>query len=988
MKQLLLILIFFSSVLFAGVGKVVSVKGDVSIERGTQSIKAEIGTILELKDRIITQDLSKAFIMMNDKTSITIGKKSNMAISEFVYDEKVAANNKASFNFGKGVFRTLTGGIGKLNKNKFKIKTKSASIGIRGTVFDVAVTDDKTKVGVIDGGIYYVDAKTAKTFEVAKNERLVYDDQTGEVTVEPGKLDESKDIENDDRELKEEKEKAEAKKKAEEEKAKKEKEEKERLAKEKKEKEEKEKLEREKKEKEEKERLEREKKEKAEKEKLEKEQKEKELQEKQNKDEEQEPAQNQENGEGEQGVAGENQDGTDEQNPPLATGENDEQGTPGAPEGTNPDGTNPDGIDGAGDLGDTTGDGFGLGEGDTLGFETEDGLETGAFNAEGTQAEVGFNNDGLEGVGTDNLGDTLEAVEGAGDAVEESSETANDLAEETNANAPEFTFDDAFTLDEDGSFSLELTATDEDGDTLEFAIVSESEHGTVTLNEETGTLEYVPNENFTGTDSVEVQVYDGKNIVKKTITFTVENTNDAPELTLPTETTLSEDGSLDVQLDASDLDGDTLIYSASEAQNGEITINEETGEITYTPNANFNGKEEITVSVTDGEEIVEQTLTFTVESVNDAPSLTIPTDTTLSEDGSLDLQLVANDVDNDTLTYELTSEAQNGQVSIDEDTGIVTFVPNPDFHGTEEVVVTVTDGVVTTEQTFSFTVESVNDIPIITEVTTQTILENDNSIFNLQGIDIDGDDVTYSVTNTIENGDVTIDETTGDITFTPNDNFFGTQLIEISITDGIETITTTVEIVVEEVVFKDELVADIPTTTLDEGIEAITYKIMNSDYSNSYMEFGRVGYDDGTGGPIIPTADEFYVTGDITPTEVIEQYIIDQNTIDYTGGISSSVANAGENMGTISLSVDFGNQNFTGSIFINNDAWDATINSGTVTKYGLDTSDITGTSNHGDITNGTLDGKFYGPYGDSVGGKFELNTNSSSVKGAYGASGI
>lgn len=70
---------------------------------------------------------------MNDKTIITIGQKSHLNIIDYLYDEKKPKESKAEFQFLKGSFKSITGAIGKINKERFKLKTKSSTIGIRGT---------------------------------------------------------------------------------------------------------------------------------------------------------------------------------------------------------------------------------------------------------------------------------------------------------------------------------------------------------------------------------------------------------------------------------------------------------------------------------------------------------------------------------------------------------------------------------------------------------------------------------------------------------------------------------------------------------------------------------------------------------------------------------------------------------------------------------------------------------------------------------------
>ncbi|WP_305863292.1 FecR family protein, partial [Aliarcobacter butzleri] len=67
-------------------------------------------------------------------TIVTIGKESSLNIEEYIFNTSTK-EAKTELNVLKGAFHTITGEIGKVNPDKFKLKTKSASIGIRGTEF-------------------------------------------------------------------------------------------------------------------------------------------------------------------------------------------------------------------------------------------------------------------------------------------------------------------------------------------------------------------------------------------------------------------------------------------------------------------------------------------------------------------------------------------------------------------------------------------------------------------------------------------------------------------------------------------------------------------------------------------------------------------------------------------------------------------------------------------------------------------------------------
>jgi len=133
MKKTLLLLFILTNFLFASIGQITALVGDVKISRDSNTILAKLGEKLEKDDVINSSKGSKAQITMNDNTIITIGQNSTLNIFDYVYDASKPEDSKASFGFMKGSFKSITGVIGKINKEKFKLRTKSATIGIRGT---------------------------------------------------------------------------------------------------------------------------------------------------------------------------------------------------------------------------------------------------------------------------------------------------------------------------------------------------------------------------------------------------------------------------------------------------------------------------------------------------------------------------------------------------------------------------------------------------------------------------------------------------------------------------------------------------------------------------------------------------------------------------------------------------------------------------------------------------------------------------------------
>ena len=84
------------------------------------------------------------------------------------------------------------------------------------------------------------------------------------------------------------------------------------------------------------------------------------------------------------------------------------------------------------------------------------------------------------------------------------------------------------TILEDANFSLELNATDVDGDALSSSVSSAAGNGTAGVDANTGELTYHLNADFFGSDSFTVTVSDGALSDSVTVNLTVSPVNDAP----------------------------------------------------------------------------------------------------------------------------------------------------------------------------------------------------------------------------------------------------------------------------------------------------------------------------------------------------------------------------------------------------------------------------------------------------------------------------
>ena len=187
--------------------------------------------------------------------------------------------------------------------------------------------------------------------------------------------------------------------------------------------------------------------------------------------------------------------------------------------------------------------------------------------------------------------------------------------------------------------------------------------------------------------------------------------------------------------------------------------------------------------------------------LNSAPTIEVNSTLTVDEDNSTTITFTLNDIDGDILTSNAT--AINGVVTINGN--VITYTPNENFNGNDVITLSVNDGTVTTTQTINVTINPVNDAPTIEVNSTLTVDEDDTTIIFVSN-DIDGDTLTSNATAI--NGVVTINGNV--ITYTPNENFNGNDVITLSVNDGTVTTTQTINVTINPV-------NDAPTIEIQEN---------------------------------------------------------------------------------------------------------------------------------------------------------------------------
>ena len=182
--------------------------------------------------------------------------------------------------------------------------------------------------------------------------------------------------------------------------------------------------------------------------------------------------------------------------------------------------------------------------------------------------------------------------------------------------------DDGATTDEDSTVTIDVLGndTDVDGDTVTVTSASDGANGSTTVNSD-GTIAYVPDPDFNGTDSFTYTVDDGNGGTDTaSVTVTVDPVNDMP-VAADDGATTDEDSTvtIDVLGNDTDVDGDTLSVTGVNAGQGTATVNPD-NTIRYTPDPDFNGTATLDYFIGDGNGGTDTaSVTVTVNPVADDP---------------------------------------------------------------------------------------------------------------------------------------------------------------------------------------------------------------------------------------------------------------------------------------------------------------------------------------------------------------------------------
>jgi hypothetical protein len=111
------------------------------------------GAELESGDTVRTND-GRAQLRFADGAYVSLQPNTEYRISDYRFAGKTDGSEKGLFGLTKGAMRTVTGLIGRVNRDAYKVTTPTATVGIRGTGGVIQILDNGSTLVVGTSGIW------------------------------------------------------------------------------------------------------------------------------------------------------------------------------------------------------------------------------------------------------------------------------------------------------------------------------------------------------------------------------------------------------------------------------------------------------------------------------------------------------------------------------------------------------------------------------------------------------------------------------------------------------------------------------------------------------------------------------------------------------------------------------------------------------------------------------------------------------------------
>ena len=365
----------------------------------------------------------------------------------------------------------------------------------------------------------------------------------------------------------------------------------------------------------------------------------------------------------------------------------------------------------------------------------------------------------------------------------------NDL----NDNSPVFTSNDSFTVAENQISVGTFTSTDADQNTSIIYSLSGTDALAFNLNSASGVFSFInePDYEVQSSYSMVANASDGANNTTQNVTITISDVNEAPTITSGVIFRPNENQTAIGSIEATDPEGDNLIYLIFGTDASEITVNNATGALTFNASPDYETKSSYSIvgQVNDGTLIAQKAFQIELVNLNDNIPVFTSAETFSPDENQTSVgTVVATDADGDALAYSISGTDASSFI-LDTTSGVLAFDTPPDYEAKSsyDIVISATDGLTSVDQNIAVQVNNLNDnVPVFTSSLNISVEENETSAGTIQASDADGDDLSFTITGGADASSFTLNETTGALTFNtaPDHETKSSYSLIITVSDG------------------------------------------------------------------------------------------------------------------------------------------------------------------------------------------------------------
>ena len=355
--------------------------------------------------------------------------------------------------------------------------------------------------------------------------------------------------------------------------------------------------------------------------------------------------------------------------------------------------------------------------------------------------------------------------------------------------------DDSVGLDEDSIIDIFILNNDSFVAGAPFSIST-----TLPMNGDIETtnnyITYTPDADYFGDDEFSYTLSQGDKTSSADVNITINSINDAPSIDIASTLTASENQTAITTISISDVDEDELTLTLGGTDASSLNLSAENVlSFKEAPDYETKNSYSIELTLTDGTETVNKTISITINNVNDnEPEFTSEPVFSAAENQKAIGTVIATDADGDEIALTISGE----EIVINSE-GILSFVNTPDYETktTYTATVTASDGTYSISQEITVNVDNINEAPVLTSATLFSADENQTAIGSISATDEDGDEITYSISDT----SISMDSSTGLMTFVTAPDFEtkSIYIATVTVSDGVNETTQDITININDV---------------------------------------------------------------------------------------------------------------------------------------------------------------------------------------------